>query len=145
MTAIQGLPTDITEDRLKAIGAAAASSGAVALFHAIGVTPEARTWENVASAEAREEPVTLADLRAARDELSPISEGAEIGAVSVGTPHASEAELRQLANLVRGDRPRIPFYVNTAAHSSPASARSRTTSPMPASRSSPTPAPTSRP
>ncbi len=114
VTAIQGLPTDITEDRLKAIGAAAASSGAVALFHAIGATPEARTWENVASAEAREEPVTLANLRAARDELSPISEGAEIGAVSVGTPHASEAELRQLANLVRGDRPRIPFYVNTS-------------------------------
>ena len=58
------------EDRLKAIGAAAASSGSVALFHAIGVTPEAPTWDAVAGVEARDEVVALADLRAARDELS---------------------------------------------------------------------------
>ena len=40
---IEGLPPDTTEDQLKALGAAAASSGGVALFHAIGVTPEAPT------------------------------------------------------------------------------------------------------
>jgi predicted aconitase len=62
---------------------------------------------------AREIVVTLADLRAARDELSRVPEGAEIGAVSVGTPHASETELRRLADLVRNERPRVPFYVNT--------------------------------
>ena len=101
VAAIEGLPADTTEDRLKAIGAAAASSGAVALFHAIGVTLEAPTWESVAAAGAREEPVTLDDLRAARDELSPVPDGAEIGAVSVGTPHASEVELRRLVDLVR--------------------------------------------
>ena len=32
-----------TEDQLKALGAAAASSGAVAMFHMVGVTPEAST------------------------------------------------------------------------------------------------------
>lgn len=114
VAAIEGLPPGLSEDRLKAIGAAAASSGSVALFHAIGVTPEAPTWDAVAGSGAREEVVALTDLRAARDELSRVRVGAEIGAVSVGTPHASEAELRQLANLVRGDRPRIPFYVNTS-------------------------------
>jgi predicted aconitase len=114
VTAIEGLPADTTEDRLKAIGAAAASSGSVALFHAIGVTPEAPTWETVAAAGAREEPVTIADLRAARDELSPVTDGAKIGAISVGTPHASEVELRRLVDLVREERPRVPFYVNTS-------------------------------
>ena len=114
VTAIGGLLAGTTEDRLKAIGAAAASSGAVAMFHAIGVTPEAPTWETVAAAGAREESVTLADLRAARDELSPVRDGAEIGAVSVGTPHASETELRRLAALVGEERPRVPFYVNTS-------------------------------
>jgi predicted aconitase len=113
VVAVEGLPPDTSEDRLKAVGAAAASSGAVALFHAIGVTPEAPTWTAVAAADAREEQITVADLRAARDELSPVRDGAEIGAVSVGTPHASEAELRRLADLVRDERPRIPFYVNT--------------------------------
>ena len=111
--AVEGLPPDTSEDRLKAVGAAAASSGAVALFHAIGVTPEASDVGTVLAPGSREEVITLADLRAARDELSPVPDGAEIGAVSVGTPHASEAELRRLADLVRGERPRVPLYVNT--------------------------------
>jgi hypothetical protein len=113
VVAVEGLPPDTSEDRLKALGAAAASSGAVALFHSIGVTPEAGDVAAVLASGAREEQITLADLRAARDELSPVGEGAEIGAVSVGTPHASDAELRRLADLVRDERPRVPFYVNT--------------------------------
>jgi predicted aconitase len=111
--AIEGLPPDTSEDRLKAIGAAAASSGVLALFHAIGVTPEARNGNDVLSSDVREASIGPSDLRAARDELSPVPEGAEIGAVSVGTPHASEAELRHLTDLVRDERPRVPFYVNT--------------------------------
>jgi len=114
VAAIEGLPADTSEDRLKALGAAAASSGSVALFHAIGVTPEAPTRESVGTEAAREIVVTLADLRAARDELSRVPDGAEIGAVSVGTPHASDAELRRLVHLVREERPRVPFYVNTS-------------------------------
>jgi predicted aconitase len=113
VAAIEGLASNTSEDRLKALGAAAASSGSVALFHAIGVTPEATTWDAVAGMGAREEVVALTDLRAAHDELSRVPVGAEIGAVSVGTPHASEAELRRLAGLVSEARPRVPFYVNT--------------------------------
>ena len=40
--ALVGIPSDAREDELKALGAASASTGAVALFHAVGVTPEAR-------------------------------------------------------------------------------------------------------
>jgi predicted aconitase len=113
VVAVEGLSPDTSEDRLKALGAAAASSGAVALFHAIGVTPEARNGADMLSTDAREEEITLAELRAARDELSPVADGAAIGAVSVGTPHASETELRLLSDLVADERPRVPFYVNT--------------------------------
>ena len=42
---IQGLPDGVSEDRLKALGAAAASSGSVGMFHAVGSTPEASTTE----------------------------------------------------------------------------------------------------
>jgi predicted aconitase len=113
VSVIDGLPADTSEDRLKTIGAAAASSGSVALFHAIGVTPEATSLEAVAADRIRGEVVTRADLRAARDELSRVPVGAEIGAVSVGTPHASEEQLRRLTALVLESRPRVPFYVNT--------------------------------
>ena len=39
--AVTGLPADTSEDELKLLGAAAASSGSLALFHAVGITPEA--------------------------------------------------------------------------------------------------------
>lgn len=40
---IDGLPGDVDEDRLKALAASSASSGGVAMFHAVGLTPEAPT------------------------------------------------------------------------------------------------------
>ncbi|HET6714715.1 MAG TPA: aconitase X catalytic domain-containing protein [Actinomycetota bacterium] len=113
--AIVGLPLSTTEDHLKAFGAAAASSGAVAMFHATGVTPEAPTLE---AATGGAEPVLdleigPADVRAARDELSTVEVGAAVGSVSLGTPHCSVAELRRLAGLVEGRRLAVPCYVNT--------------------------------
>ena len=41
VAAIEGIPRQVTEDNLKSFSAAAASSGAVGLFHVIGFTPEA--------------------------------------------------------------------------------------------------------
>ena len=113
VAAIEGLQLGTSEARLKALGAAAASSGAVGLFHAIGVTPEAPTRDAVVAEQARDVVITRGDLRAARDELSSVREGAEIAAVSVGTPHASAAELRRLTDLVDGEDLQVPFYVNT--------------------------------
>ena len=98
---IEGLPSVATEDQLKALGAGAASSGSVGLFHAVGVTPEAPTLEAAfgGATPLRTVEVTLDRLVAARDELSTAA-GPGIDAVSVGTPHASIAELEQLAALV---------------------------------------------
>lgn len=45
IVAIRGMPATTTRDQLKALGAAAASTGAVALFHVVGVTPEAPSLE----------------------------------------------------------------------------------------------------
>jgi predicted aconitase len=113
VAAIDGLPLATGEDRLKALGAAAASSGSVAMFHVVGVTPEAPTLAAIVAEAPREVDGTRGDLRAARDELAPVPDGAEIAAVSVGTPHASADELRRLADLVGEERPRVPLYVNT--------------------------------
>jgi predicted aconitase len=102
--AIVGLPPGLGEDRLKALGAAAASSGSVALFHAVGSTPEAATVADALHGEAAHEEVavTLADLRAARGELGGEA-GGPLAAVSLGTPHASEAELTAIADRL-GER-----------------------------------------
>jgi predicted aconitase len=111
--AIVGLPGDASEDLLKALGAAAASTGAVAMFHAVGRTPEAPTLEAALGGANPDDEVviTAADLRAARDELTTIGDGS-IAAVSVGTPHASLDELARLAELLADAPPRVPFYVS---------------------------------
>ena len=112
VAAIVGLPADTSEDRMKALGAAAASSGSVAMVHAVGITPEAPTLEAATGGEeVRELRVTTARLRASRDELSTHAPE-RLGAVSVGTPHASLAELERLAELLGTDEVAVPLYVN---------------------------------
>jgi predicted aconitase len=119
---IDGLPPGLSEERLKAIGAAAASSGAVAMFHAVGSTPEAPTLEVALRGGEPEESVEvgLAELRAAREELTTAAAGAPvgtpIGTVSLGTPHASLAELRAVERELAGGRPApgVELLVSTA-------------------------------
>ena len=113
--ALTGLPPDATEDHLKALGAAAAASGSVAMFHAVGITPEAPTLADATGGSPPQIDVTLGadDLRAARDELGSVAPGAPLGAVSVGTPHCSLAELERLASLTDGLAMDVPFYANT--------------------------------
>jgi hypothetical protein len=106
-----------TEDQLKALGAGAASSGAVALFHIAGVTPEAPTIE--AAFQGRAPAVThtigMPELRAARDELTTAA-GEMPDMVVLGSPHFSLAEFRQLAPLVDGQarHPAVRFLVTTS-------------------------------
>jgi predicted aconitase len=107
-----GLAAHATEDRLKALGAAAASSGAVALFHAAGVTPEAPDAAAILAHDAERIVLTPAMLRAARTRLSTAT-GDAIDAVAIGSPHASEAEANALAALLAGRRVRVPLYLNT--------------------------------
>jgi hypothetical protein len=100
---LQGLPRGVTEDQLKALGAAAASSGRVALFHAVGITPEAPTLE-AALGGCKPEGVMdvgLRELRECRDRMS-TGLPEELDMVVLGCPHFSVAEFRQLTSLTQG-------------------------------------------
>ena len=72
VAALVGLPPGQDEDRLKALGAAAASTGGVALIHVVASTPEAPTL--AAALQGRppeaELEIGLAELRAAREALT---------------------------------------------------------------------------
>ena len=120
VAAIVGLPLDTTEDELKALGAAAASSGAVALFHAVGITPEAPTLDAALQGRApmRTVAVSLEDLREVRRKLNHAGPGESLVAVSLGTPHFSVAEFEQLMQLFsqHSGPLRCDFYVNTSRY-----------------------------
>jgi predicted aconitase len=116
---IQGLPADTNEDQLKAISAAAAASGAVALFHAVGVTPEAPDLEAAFQGHEPDTRISLtpAELIEARDSLSSAGHG-RLDMVAVGTPHFSFTEFARLVPLVDGRRVHdgTLFYVSTSRH-----------------------------
>ncbi|MCP5095302.1 MAG: DUF521 domain-containing protein [Chloroflexi bacterium] len=98
---IDGLPASTTEDQLKALGAAAASSGATALFHVVGVTPEAPTLAEACQHQPAEQTiiVTLDDLKQARNKMSTVPDG-KIDVVALGSPHFSMGEFEALMPLL---------------------------------------------
>jgi predicted aconitase len=109
-----GLPSGISEDDLKALGAAAASSGAVGLFHVVGVTPEAPDLKTACGGLKPELllRLTAEDLREAARSLSNVADGASLGAVSLGTPHFSIDQFARLMPLIDGARPLVDIFVN---------------------------------
>lgn len=103
-----------SEDDLKALGAAAASSGSVALVHVVGVTPEAATLSEALQGRAPRQviDVTPAMLERAAQELTTSVSG-RVGAVSLGTPHYSVGQLSALAEALGARTVIVPTYVNS--------------------------------
>jgi len=94
------------QDQLKALGAAMAATGAVALYHVKGVTPEAvRVNYDLDGLEAI--PVEPAEIQNLFTDLP-------VEAVAVGCPHCSPAELTTIAGLLDGKLVSKPMYVFVA-------------------------------
>lgn len=114
---IEGLEAQPSDDRLKALAAAAATSGSVALFHIVGVTPEASSAEDAFGGMSphRVVDIGLAELRAARSELS-TAQSAQVDLVAFGSPHCSLAECKHLASLMRGRQaaPGVEVFITTS-------------------------------
>jgi hypothetical protein len=99
---------DAGTDELKALGAAMAASGAVALYHAEGLTPEAR-WAKIDGLQAvdfgeKQLNETYAKLSPARDP----------DLIVIGCPHASMKEIALVAGLVEGKHLKKPLWVCTS-------------------------------
>lgn len=93
-------------DSLKALGAAMAATGAVALFHVEKITPEARVFEFPTG--------DLDRVKVTQDEVEALFAEKEVEAVAVGCPHCSADELRELAELLKGKTTTKPFYIFAA-------------------------------
>jgi predicted aconitase len=87
---VNGLPSTANEDQLKALGASAATSGAVALFHAVGITPEAPTLNDAFCGHDPSERIVvdLDLLNSTLEKLSTVPDG-KIDVVALGSPHYS--------------------------------------------------------
>jgi predicted aconitase len=114
---IRGLPSSTHRDSLKGIAAAGAASGGVAMFHVLGVTPEAPDAETAYQGRTPEriQKVTVADLDEAKALVSSVRSG-PVNMVALGTPHFSYDEFQRLAVLIDGRKvhPDVTFYVSTS-------------------------------
>lgn len=111
---IEGLPADVAGDHLKALGAAAASSGAVSMYHLVGVTPEADTLRDAfgGSLPSRTRRITLDDVNQVRSRWAAHQEGEEVSAVALGAPHLSIDEVGEVHRLLPdGVKPKVPLYL----------------------------------
>ena len=130
---IDGVVARPSEDELKAFSAAVASSGRVALFHIVGVTPEAPTVDAAFRGRPPERRVfiNVADLRAARAELT-TADGRELDMVILGSPHFSITEFADLAPLVAGKKkdPRVRFLVTSSRLMKEEAAKARVLDPI---------------
>ncbi len=114
---VDGFTVTPNEDQLKALGAAAASSGSVALFHLIGITPEAPTREAAFQGKSPLQTieVDMPALRESRRQLTQTDSDA-LDMVVLGSPHFSLAEFKRLAPMVAGKRkhPDVKFLVTSS-------------------------------
>jgi predicted aconitase len=117
--AVDGLPGAVSREQLRTLGAAAAASGSVSLFHAIGITPEAATVDDAFQGQrpAAIARITAADVHATRALLGePRSQ--RPSAVCLGTPHYSVEQFDRLAAILAGCRVAagVNFFVSTSRH-----------------------------
>ncbi len=117
---IEGIEGAPRSDQLKHFGAAMASFGSIALFHMVGVTPEADRLSDVA-------PAGLPSHRVGRDEVKALQASyhrdGKIDVVVFSAPQLSLYELRDLAALCDKRSFSVPLLAVTSPQVKPDSDR----------------------
>ncbi len=92
-----------SKDELKSLGAAMAASGAVALYHAEDITPEAGKYD------IPKEKITIEERQ-----IKEIYSWGEPDLIAFGCPHSSPEELERLAHLLNGKKVNKEVWICTS-------------------------------
>jgi predicted aconitase len=95
-------------DQLKALGAAMAASGAVALYHVEDLTPEAHLMETKGL-----ERLSVSD-KDVNETFSKLSTGKEPDIVILGCPHSSLKEIMMVSRKLEGKKLTKPLWICTS-------------------------------
>jgi predicted aconitase len=117
--ALVGIDRVPGSDEMKHFGAALASYGSVALFHMVGITPEARREADVMAAGATlpRHAVSEADIRAFAASYRRDIDRVDL--VVFSAPQLSLVEIQQVAGLLDGRRATVPLLVVTSPQVKP--------------------------
>lgn len=103
-----GIGNDANTDRLKALGAAMAASGAVALYHAEGLTPEAHLMDTAGL------EVIEVERKELEETYETLNTGSKPDIAILGCPHASLREISELADRLDGKKLARPIWICTS-------------------------------
>lgn len=112
-----GIPSNPTLEELKALSAALASSGAVSMFHAVGVTPEAPTLEEAFGGKQPQKVLVFDAEEKRKIEAFLNKEPSDhVDWILVGCPNASVQEIREVAEALEGRKVHadVALWVTTA-------------------------------
>ena len=103
---IDGIQEKASTSSLKNMGAAAASTGAVSMYHIPGLTPEAPTIEKAFGGQKPVDKVEIDDivLKKTKEEMSSAEASGQIDIVAVGCPHYTFGEVASIARLLKGKK-----------------------------------------
>jgi predicted aconitase len=107
---MQNKSYQVENGNLKALGAALASSGAVALYHVEDITPEYK-FADIDNADERI-TITKDDIIETREKLSTAEGYADL--VCLGCPHASLEEIKEVASIVQGKTIKNKLWICTS-------------------------------
>lgn len=125
---ISGIPTTVTDDQLRALGASGAAYGQLKMFHVLGVTPEANTF---LEASQGNHTLTTVDICPQNiltlvqqlnstywQQQSQVTTPLPVDAICLGAPHFSLPEFTQLVRLLNGRKinSQVDFIVTTSRH-----------------------------
>lgn len=117
---IDGIERSPTSDELKHFGAAMASFGSVALFHIVGITPEASRLSDVGGDSLEAHRVGREQVKALQQSYAVDK---DVDVVVFSAPQLSLYELRALAELCDGRRFKRPLLAVTSPQVKPDSDR----------------------
>lgn len=106
---LQNKAYEVGNSNLKALGAALASSGAVALYHVEDITPEFKGADSEIEGSVA---ISAEDILNTREKLSTADGYADL--VCLGCPHASLEEIKEVAEVVKGKKIKNELWVCTS-------------------------------
>ncbi|MFT9055334.1 MAG: aconitase X catalytic domain-containing protein [Ethanoligenens sp.] len=104
-----------TPEALMNLGAQLNTGGNVAIYHIVGVTPEARTLEDAfqGSKPEMEVVITNEDLQGMRERLT--DQGGKIDFALYGCPHFTIHQVQTVADIVKGKKLAVPLWIMTSS------------------------------
>lgn len=112
-----GLPKHVSKEAHRNLGAQLNTSGAYAMYHIVGVTPEAQTLEAAFGGKEpkRKVVITNEDMEVILKEIS-LEGNREIDFAMFGCPHFTLEECKFIAERVEGKKLKKEMWILTSSH-----------------------------